>query len=120
MRLELKPGYSSIFMHLKKLQRLNGLGFLTREGEDTKLADVGYDLAILQEMIPVAGDEEVEGMKQIQGLITPLTGYDLFTLIDEDKLVLHLADGQRLGMFITDTNTGAIANRTGFYTVPKP
>ncbi|MGI8746319.1 MAG: hypothetical protein ACR2NN_27825 [Bryobacteraceae bacterium] len=101
-------------MRIEKLKRYKDDGALFNG--DARLMPVHYDLQLSQEMIDNGLGGEIPGLQRIDGsLSTGNTNQDLYPLINADDLVLHMADGQRLGLFIADTRTGRIGNRTGFY-----
>ena len=104
-------------MRLKLIEQYSGKGWLSRENSNDRIADVEYYLKIHQELIPDGIGGEVEGFKQIEGTVSSGDKIGLYQMVGE-SLVLHMEDGRNLGMFIKDSNTGAIANRTGFYTPP--
>ena len=100
---------------LEKRERILGKGVVLRGGK--KVADVGYRLLVLQEMIADATfsnpDAEIPGLLRISGSVSaePRALFDLFQT-EPRELVLCLEDGRRLDCFLTDID-GSIAPRGG-------
>ena len=90
--------------YFETLERTKGLGELRREDGEL-IGDVEYNIVVLQDML----DEDKAGLKVVEGDIDG--SVDLFPLVGE-SLVLHLEDGRRMDVIVSDTD-GRIENRGG-------
>lgn len=100
-------------MGIQHLEHYEGTGTLS--SGDRTVASVSYRLDIFQDMIEVGQYGQIPGMKRIQGLISTEDPHEMLSLFHINDLVLTIEDGQKIGIFIADLQTGRIANRTGFY-----
>ncbi len=90
------------------VERVSGTGEIF-EGEKRIRDEARYSLTVSQEFFHTRPDSEpVEGLKSITGVIET---DDIFPLVGNDKLTLHLEDGRRLGFFFSNIN-GSIAPTT--------
>ena len=80
---------------------LTGMGQLEVPGQDRAIP-VRYTLNLFRGMIDVGGGNEIEGAASTEGWVS-VEDKSLLRLIGL-MLVLHLSDGRKLDVFLTDTS----------------
>jgi hypothetical protein len=97
------------------LETLRDVGKLS-EG-DVQLGRARYDITIYQKTHTVrtfGGTHEIDGLKTIEGYVTPFDA-NLFDLVSRGApLTLELADGRRWEFFVSNTD-GRAVNRGGLH-----